>query len=94
MLKAPDISRAGIKITAPPANMRQSMSTGTAKVSRTVAVILAAPQVILKANLIAPKKNQRDSAVIKISNIAFLLVISAQPFGLRLHSILLQEHNK
>ena len=73
MPKAPAMSKAGIKITAPPANMRQSINTGNAKVSRTVAVILAAPQVILKANLIAPKKNHRDKAVIKISNIVFLL---------------------
>lgn len=94
MPKAPAVKRAGKRITAPPANMRQSMSIGAAKASSTVAVILAAPQVILKANLIAPKKNQRDNAVIKISNIAFLLEISAQPFGLRLYSILFQGYNK
>ena len=71
--KAPAIKKAGRRITAPPAKTRQSISTGKANAISTVAVIFAAPQVILKASLTAPKKNQSDKAVIKNSNIVFLL---------------------
>lgn len=68
---APPISASGKSRMTPPANSKQTISTGTAIANKSEARIFAAPQVSDRASPMALKASQQNRMITNNSNISF-----------------------
>ena len=68
---APPISASGKSRMTPPANSKQTISTGTAIANKSEASIFAAPQVRDRASPMALKASQQNRMITNNSNISF-----------------------